>query len=408
MQLIYANRPGTPIAVVRSVTPLEADALSRYALGESSRQSEELISTAWHHRWWFACECRGKGAKPPLLYVLRSYSGQLVLAQMTDRPAHARGCPFSQRISTVSDPARAELQVLPPLGDLLMRWFMAAKLNIVYPYSAQDIVTKQYASLREVARSLSLGGKRHLHDFSRTHVNALPSLIQHLQRYQQTQKQSGPDADPVWGVLLLVVDAIKEGRFTVGDNVVELTPNQIHMPVGTLDAGGPFAILLKYAADATGAFVPSEVFAQPVMSTAHLVPINYAHERKTLKTLLRLQQKMLVDKDVLLVIRKTLPNTQAHNRGIAFQLTRLGPNGMPARELDILTIDATNIPDRLPAQSQPDDIVYHLVKQDVPFHDLDKKFFAILFARLLDGVQIPSRTSKSRADPVSSASVPTE
>ncbi|MGI9294052.1 MAG: hypothetical protein ACR2PS_08730 [Pseudomonadales bacterium] len=407
MHLIYANRPSTPIAVVRSVTAPEAGALDRYAMGESSRQSEEIIRTAWHHRWWFACECRGAGAKPPLLYVHRSYSGHYSLAQMTDRPAHATGCPYGQRIRGVGATAESDAQLLPPLSQLFVRWFMAAKMNVVYPYTAQDKVTKQYASLRDVARSIAIDGKRQLHDFACTHANALPGLIQHLQRYRQTEKPSDVDSEPIWGVLLLVVDAIQEGRFSVGDRVVELAPHQIHMPVGTLDVGGPFAILLKYAANATGAFVPSEVYAQPVYSAAHLVPIDYAHERRTLKTLLRLQQKMLVDKDVVLVIRKTLSNTQAHNRGIAFQLTRLGPNGMPARELDVLTIDATHILDRFPAESQPDDIVYHLVKQDVPFHDLDKKFFGILFARLLDGVQIKSRSQQSSVNAVPSVTIRT-
>lgn len=407
MQLIYANRPSTPIAVVRAVSPEEAHALSRYALGESSRQSEELIRTAWHHRWWFACECRDQGAKPPLLYVHRSYAGTFRLAQMTDRPAHARGCPYGQRIMTVADAADSGLQVLPALGDLLIRWFMAAKMNVVYPYTAQDKVSKQYASLREVARSLSIGRKRQLYEYCGTHPKALPSLIQHLQRHKQTDKRSDSDSEAVWGVLLLVVDAIKEGKFAVGEDAVELAPHQIHMPVGTLDAGGPFAILLKYAADSSGAITPVEVFAQPVFSAAHLVPIDYAHERRTLKTLLSLQQKMLFDKDVVLVIRKTLPTTQAHNRGIAFQLSRMGPNGIPAREVDILTIDATHILDRLPSESQPDDIVYHLVKQDVPFHDLDKKFFGILFARLLDGVQIRSRTIETRTEESHPDALPT-
>lgn len=398
MQLIYANRPGTPIAVVRTLSPAEADTLCRfYALGESTRQSTELITFAWQHRWWFACECRGPRALPPMLYIQRSYAGGLCLTSMSDRPGHDKRCPYATTNTHSVETSVDASPQLPPLGELFYRWFSGAKMNLVYPYTAGDMVTKQYASLREVSRSTPMGNGRQLHDYMRTHPKALPNLLKVLTNAEARRRTSKPETPPVWGLLLYVVPAMLNGELKVGDEALAFSPAQIHMPPGAVEAGGPLVTLIKYTADDTGQFAPTEVFAHPVYSTRQLVPIDYAHERRTFKTLLALQQKMCAEKDVVIAIRKTLPQQQAHDRGIAFQLHRVGPNGKPARELDVLTIDATQLLDRLPAESQPNDIVYHLVKNDVPFHDLDRKFYGILFARLLDGVNIPARNSTQSA-----------
>ena len=387
MQLIYANRPGTPIAPVRELTAAEDGALRGLVVGEMTRQSDELLRHAWQHRWWFTCDCRPRGANPPILFVRKTYSGHLELSQMTDRPGHTKRCPFANKIAI-----QTVETTLPVLGALLLRWLTAAKLNVVYPYVASDVVSKQYHSLRDMAKSLSLEPGRKLSDYARTHPDGVPNLVAMLRKQQQSAARQS-DAGPPWGVLFGVAEEIHNGRLQLGNLNLELPPTAIHMPIDAAPAGGPFAVLVKYAADANGQFGPSELYAQPVFSTRHLVPIDYAHERRTLKTLLSLQRKMLAEKDVVVVIRKTLPSVQAHDRGIAFQLSRLGPNGKAAREVDVLTIDVTDLPERLPAASQPDDIVYHLVKRDVEFHDLDRRFFAIVFARLLDGLTLPSRPS---------------
>ena len=387
MQLIYANRPGTPIAPVRELTAAEDGALRGLVVGEMTRQSDELLRHAWQHRWWFTCDCRPRGANPPILFVRKTYSGHLELSQMTDRPGHTKRCPFANKIAI-----QTVETTLPVLGALLLRWLTAAKLNVVYPYVASDVVSKQYHSLRDMAKSLSLEPGRKLSDYARTHPDGVPNLVAMLRKQQQSAAHQS-DAGPPWGVLFGVADEIHNGRVQLGNLDLELPPTAIHMPIDAASAGGPFAVLVKYGASEVGQFGPIEVFAQPVFSARHLVPIDYAHERRTLKTLLSLQRKMLAEKDVVVVIRKTLPSVQAHDRGIAFQLSRLGPNGKAAREVDVLTIDVTDLPERLPAASQPDDIVYHLVKRDVEFHDLDRRFFAIVFARLLDGLTLPSRPS---------------
>ena len=392
MQLIYANRPGTPIAPVRELTATEDGALRGLVTGEMTRQSDELLRHAWQHRWWFACDCRPHGANPPILFVRKTYSGHLELSQMTDRPGHTKHCPFANKIAIHTLDEQTIATALPPLGELLLRWLTAAKLNVAYPYVASDVVSKQYHSLRDMAKSLSLEPGRKLSDYARTHPDGVPNLVAFLRKQQQSAARQS-DAGPPWGVLFGVADEIHNGRMQLGNLNLELPPTAIHMPIDAATAGGPFAVLVKYGATEEGQFGPTEVFAQPVFSTRHLVPVDYAHERRTLKTLLSLQRKMLAEKDVVVVIRKTLPSVQAHDRGIAFQLSRLGPNGKAAREVDVLTIDVTDLPERLPAASQPDDIVYHLVKRDVEFHDLDRRFFAIVFARLLDGLTLPSRPS---------------
>lgn len=395
MQLIYANRPGTPIAPVRDLDRAEIEALHRVARGESSDQAAALIRSIWQQRCWLACGCRGPATHPPLLYVYRSDSGDFTLSTMRDRPAHTARCPIGGIAD--SEHRRSERPGSPMPGDLLLRWFTAAKLNVVYPYAARDLLTKQYAGLREVARGLQIAPGRPLYDFSRTCADALPRLAVQLRKHYRNCDSSDPQAGDVWGVLLVVVDTVDQGCLTVGDNIVRLPMRNIEASIDAADVGGPYAMLLKYVAEPMGAVRLRRAFMQPIYSRFQLVPISAAHERRTLKTLLRLQHKLLVENDILVVVQKNLANTQAHERGIAFRLHRLGPNGRSVRDIDVVSVDARHDPKPSTNTSCPQDVVYHRVKQEAMFHELDRHFFNIALARMLDGVSTRAVRATAKA-----------
>lgn len=388
MLLIYANRPGTPIAPVRALTREEIQALQRAITGETSRQSQILMRTARQQRWWFACNCRGPTATRPMLYVHRSPSGELVLANMPDRPAHGHGCVFGRANRTAQKGRASSLESPPTLRDLFFRWFSAAKLNVVYPYSPRDVLGQQFASLRDVSRSLRLAAGRTLYDFSRTHVEALPNLIRKLQQAGPDPREADADGDRCWGVMLLVTEGAKTDGIAAGASISSLAADVVESTAAEANVNGPYAVLLKYRADAAGAARLCRTFVQPIHSSYRLVPISAAQERRTLTTLLGLQQKLLAERSVLMVIRKTLPATPAYDRGIAFHLNRIGPNGRSVHEVDVVSVDASNLAPMAKPAPCPQDVIYHLVKSGTACHELDRHFFNIAYARLVDGVAV--------------------
>ena len=191
MYRVFAHLPGEPAIAADLLTPCDRDALvSHYREGTQDADQQAWLSRLFRRREWIACDCRADANAPPLMFVRRIDSAQYVLARMTDRPPHARHCPFASHPALMN--ARDERPPLPALAALLFRWITAARLNVLYPYEADDVLQAQYLSLREVSKSLMLTPGRRLFDFSRTHPKGLPTLYRRLRHASATERRDGP------------------------------------------------------------------------------------------------------------------------------------------------------------------------------------------------------------------------
>jgi hypothetical protein len=411
MELIYANRPGESRTAHRMLTGAERDALlAHYLDGADTALTQALLDTAWQARQWFACDCRASAAAPAVLYVARSHGRpapdgrQYRLLRMSDRPPHQRTCAFAREPpAALADPP----STLPPLGQLLMRWFGAARLNVLYPYDADDLVSSQYVSLRETSKSLDLTPGQRLFDYSRTHPQGLPELAKRLRARRPT-----PGRPAATGVYLAALRALTESelRGALTGPGLEL---DIQWPAAVLQAAqeqtndpGPFVVLIALGLEPTTARIAvQEVFAYPVYSRRQLILINEPHERRTLRLLLELQRFLVEARQLVVSIRKTLPDAPLTARGVSFQIGRIGPNGRPLRALDILCIDAARAPQALAPDMGESEVVYHRVTGEGPgASEADHAFNRAIITRLLDGLERRAANPAALGEP--SAAVP--
>ncbi len=375
---------------VRPLTAAERDGLvSHYADGVECASVEEFLARTWQARHWLACDCQPHGHAPAQLFVRRTTGNRFLLARMADRPSHHPRCPYAQTaaIAAARDTQRVNL---PPLAALLCRWFSAARLNVLYPYDSPDGLKRQYASLREVSRSLEVGPGRRLYEFSRTHPQGLAALLRRLGR------DTASEACVISAVYLAVVNSLAPAELRAAlmsedddfSDVLseEMAPERV---AGIADDLGPYAVLFAFARDAVALGVRAQhLVAYPVYSRRQLVPLDAPHERRTLGLLLDLQRRLLESRHVLITIRKTLPDEAVHERGISFQVQRLGPNGRPIRSLDVLCVDASIAPNE-PVAADTDDVAYHHVHGvDVQSRG-DSEFRRRVLAHVVQGVEGP-------------------
>lgn len=384
MRLVLAHRPGEALTPVRELCAEESAAFVRHF--------REGVDAPWLAGWlahlvqlhlWIACDCRGTHEPPPLFFVRVGPRETYVLARMPDRPPHARRCPFAAppALAAAADTPAA----LTPLAQLLCRWFGAARLNVLFPYEAEDALSHQYGALREVSKSLNWAPGRRLYDFSRTHPQGLPALFRRLSRAAQ-------DDAPSEGLYLTVASTLEsielpqmlEGATfsRAGDGgaapAIERLPD-------TVADGGPFVLLIEFAAARQGAIGVQRVFALPVYSRHLLVPVRSAQERRTLRVLLEVQRSLLGGHHRLISIRKTLPDAPVYERGIAFQVQHLGPNGRATFAFDILSVDAARAHHERVSLDAQGYTVYHRVgPTEGPLAPTDQRCERQLMACLLE------------------------
>ena len=343
MDLICAHMPGTLGVVPRSLSPAE-----RRVLADSRRSTEHdpetraLLRAIWRARLWIACDCRTRSGGAPMLFVRPHGPEDYVLTPMADRPPHDRQCVFSQGGGELRTEAPAETR---DLDELLFRWVHAAKLNVVYPYAGADLVHTQFAGLREAAKTLDLTSGRRLYDYSRTHLDGLPELVKRV----LTVKGVGQGASFPRAVFFTTVAeldasaleaALSHPKLPLESLIGQVQSTRVSMLSETASTRGPYIVVFAFGPNAQHSEVLIEkVYAQPIYSRGLLVPVLGAHERSTLTLLLAIQQELLRSHRILFVIRKLLPPMAGHERGIAYQLHRVGPNGRPIDTLEVLSVD---------------------------------------------------------------------
>jgi hypothetical protein len=344
MDLICAQGAGVP-GVARSLTPAERQVLLNSRRTEPcDTESRALLRAIWRARLWIACDCRTSAGRAPVLYVRRTGPADYALTPMTDRLAHAPQCVFGP--GSAGTPRESPSESCR-LADVAQRWVQAAKLHVVYPYAGADLLHSQFMSLREAAKTLDLMPGRRLYDYSRTHSDGLPELFWRVLALKPALPNSyprgvflstAPDIDaPSLAATLAHPSASKEAL------IAQIPSHTVSRPIDVEVTPGPYLVLFAFAPDANQAAVMiHKIFAHPIHSRGLLVPVLGEHERRTLSVLLVIQRELLRTHHVLLVIRKVLPPAALYDRGIAFQLQRLGPNGRPIDSLDILSVDCAD------------------------------------------------------------------
>jgi hypothetical protein len=333
------------------------------------------------------------------------------LAHMTERTPHATQCSFAYA-GLAAEPMQPAYGV--PLASLLYRWFHAARLQMVYPYAAEDSLHQQYIALREAAKSLDLAVGRRLYDYSRSHPAGLPDLLRRVQAYR-APTQSGSS---MHGVYLACIRALTVMDLNgalhapgVESDALEGSLESVQAAPEASGAPGAQVVLYELAAG-DGSVRVETLFAQPVYSRERLVLLGAAHERGTLSGLLRLQREMLESERILITVRKSLPGSSLYERGIAFQVECLGPNGRPVTQLEVVSIDHTprraHEADRNSIGSPPDALLaeclraqgtlYHYSTSPDEDETGDERFAAEVRAWVLAGAAARRRaTDRKRA-----------
>jgi hypothetical protein len=343
MDLIYPHMSGALAPVHRTLRLDEALRLQvHYTHGGSAPQADALLRHIWEARLWVACACRAPSPTAALLFVRRVREEEFVLVRMNDRAPHDSRCPFAGEPALAA--ATDRTPPLPTLATLLYRWFGAAKLHTIYPAPAGDLLHGQYESLREVSRSLETAPGRRLYAGSRTHPDGLAALLQGLLERPPSHGQLYPDA-----LYLHVVRALTAEEF---EAIPQLPQNHPASPVkrvvladlerlsGCDSDFEAHAILFGFGVDPVTQRVRAQgVWALPVYSRTRLVPLTRPAERATLRVLLAVQQSMVRAEGSVTVIRKTLPGTPIEERGIAFQMMRLGSHGRPLAAVDVVCLE---------------------------------------------------------------------
>lgn len=341
MELVCAHQPGTGVAVHRSLTRTERALLVERARGGApDTRGQELMGRIWNAKLWLACDCRPPKHSPPLLFVRRDGFDDYLLAGMGDRPAHQGGCEFS-RVPMGSAAGRSGH--LSELGLLLIRWMQAARLNVVMPYRAEDLLHTQYVSLRDASKSLDLAPGRRLYDYSRSHPAGLVELHRRL---------TAPDAAATRsdrGVYFASVAMTSDAKLSAA--LRHSAPQLAHLPETfrpstrrtlqqTDGMRGPHVALFGLSGAPNPARLQVDAaFSLPVFTRSLLVPMCAEHERGTMCALLVLQGMLFDSRGIVFSIRKTMPCTPDFERGITFQLQVMGPNGRATRSLDVVSVD---------------------------------------------------------------------
>jgi hypothetical protein len=369
---------------VRALTAEERGALVRhYREGHEEAWLGEWLSHLVQIHLWIACDCRSVHEQPPLMFVRIGARDRAMLVRMPDRPPHARGCPFASAPALFG--AADTPMNLAPLPHLLCRWFGAARLNVLYPYEAEDALSQQYAALREVSKSLNLAPGRRLYDFSRTHPQGLPDLFRHLAR----AADESPGESLTAGLYLTIASSLERIELPQGLEMahpanLEEAASPIEQLQGVAGVGGPYVLLIELVARRPHRIGVLRIFAQPVYSKGLLVPIHSAQERRTLRVLLDVQRSLLRGQHWLISIRKTLPDAPVCERGVAFQVQTLGPNGRAARTLDVLSVDAGDAYHEGASLESDSVTLYHRVgPTQGALSSTDQSFRRRLIARLM-------------------------
>jgi hypothetical protein len=214
-------------------------------------------------------------------------------------------------------------------------------LNVSFPSGDEDLARTQSESLRDVARSLDISPGRRLYAHSRTHPAGLPELLRRLTDTPPPESSAYPGAVYFQVVRSLAEEDLRAALYCPGLDLEQAVDGFSLTPQSLPSAGadrGAHAVLFGFGCDPVcGKPRGQGVFAQPVYSGSRLIPVDAAHERQTLAALLGVQRELLHSQDIVTAIRKTLPDTPLHERGIAFQMMRIGANGRPIRSLDIVS-----------------------------------------------------------------------
>jgi hypothetical protein len=378
MDLVLANRPGADLSILRTLTAEERGlVLSHYTRQDEDAATAAMLERWWRAKHWIACDCRAARSARPLLYVRRTFRGQHVLARMGERRVHAPNCPLAATPARASA-AETRAPVLPKLPSLLFRWISAARLNVLYPYRAADIAEAQWGSLKEAAKQIDIETGRTLFDYSRTHAKGLNDLFARL-------ATRGPKGES-WAVFLSVVErvSLEEWRNAFLYQDTGLTVEEVRRwgepkfeSFGALVCeAGPYMLLTEFVCDASLKRPRARtVFAHPVYSRKHLIPVDGADERRTLRVLIEMQFAWMSESQTALCIRKTLPGTAVHDRGVSFQLQRMRPNGLPEDAWDVVSAQGSD-PTRSP---RPGDAIYHWLDPGAP-GNADEQFRSDLIA----------------------------
>lgn len=388
---VRAHAPGSlPTAIETLDAPAQEALVAHFVSGSETVWTQEFLRHLWARRLWLACACRSSKECPPLLFVRHLPPARFALARMADRPPHRSGCPFAQSptLDVAADAAQAPVHALQAL---LLRWLSAAKLNVIYPAEPADRLHGQFEALREAARNLQIEFGRRLYDFSRTHADGLPALADRLKR--------NPGAR---GLFLTRVEALVERTLRERLCVAVNAPSAF--ADGSLQCvtprpsclEGPFVALFEFIARPTRGW-SVHVAAQPVFDHDYLLPVDGTHERRTLQALLELQQGVLRARGTILVIRKTLPGTAVHERGISYQVERLGANGRSVRTVEVVSLHDV---ERVEAGSGEEGSAhYHLTGRD---HSVqaraDQVLKKTLEAQLFKDLAVDSVTPRARPE----------
>ncbi len=381
MRLVLANHPGDACVAVRALRVREIEALTHHFRdGVDAPWLSEWLARLARMRLWIDCECRSMREASPMLFARRTPEATYALARMLDRPAHARGCPFGVAPASVRN--ADELPEPPRLVHLMCRWFAAARLNVLFPYTGDDGLSAQYAALREVSRSMEVWPGQPLYDFGRTHPHGLPELCRKLSR----------SAHDTQGVYLSVTSRLDSGELlepmysTDAHYQVDEELPPLRTACGSEPDRGPFVVLFLLAG-AKGVVRIREVVAQPIHSRRLLVPLDGVVDRRTLEVLLDVQRRLLVGWGRVVTIRKTLCNALPHERGVSFQVQSVGPNGRAVLSFDVLAADAEMaLADRVDLEQGAGPIYHAVGATEGPLTPTDVSFRSRVLSRLLDHV----------------------
>jgi hypothetical protein len=355
MRLVLVHPPGQACTTLRALSSAEIAVIERHVrAGIAEPGMPSWLVELARAGVWIACDCRGRN-EPPLMFVRKVSRSHHVLMPMPDRPPHATRCPVGEAF------ARRSLSIEPSyceLRKLLYRWFAAARLNLRFPYGRDHEMSVQYEALREISRSLPWVGRQPLYEFSRTHPQGLPQLCRTLCRANQTQRRG-----LFLGVSASAAPAILRGMLQPDAQCREWL-QAVELPVAEPpmdnDVKGPFVVIFELEGSASGVIRIEHVVLQPVHSERVLVPVEAERERYTLELLLQVQQEMFAHRQIV-TLRKTLADSLIHERGVAFQLQPLGPNGRALRTIDVVSADATVASQcRGPMENQAEPL-YHVV-----------------------------------------------
>jgi len=315
-----------PEHVERNLDDNERKLLLKSVQGRLTRVEEKtfsrFLSETREQGFWIACDCKSKGEA--LLTVTCRQSGTLFLTHMNKRGLHRKGCPLESKtfsngqgnvqnvpsqLLNANTPLKLHVRgewegrkkrkeehtqqdktkgsTTPRLARLLYSLIQDATLNHITRNTPH--INRQYQALIQAACRYTLDDNVSLKFLFWTHPKGV------LNAWKILKEKAGHFRKPVkpYGLAVILVDRIDEKTLicTSGNQTFRLTlSGPLRFVSGRLGKeSAPYLVILSITDNITrpGFYSPYSAFVTPVLSKAHLVPVDSRYERDVLKTLMR-------------------------------------------------------------------------------------------------------------------------